>query len=86
MSDATGAADGELLEFLGSVDGEGEGWGEYLEDTDLGRVAASAPPPARPPQAASPPAPSPPAAPPPVAPPSRPAAPPARTPQPGSQP
>jgi hypothetical protein len=52
---AVGAAeaspDGELLEFLGSVDSEGDGWNEYLEDTEFKRVAT--PPPA-------PPAPSPP--------------------------
>jgi hypothetical protein len=55
MSGKDSAADGELLEFLGSVDGEGEGWGEYLEGTDIGRVApppvAAEPPPPPPPQA-----------------------------------
>ncbi|MCC7462725.1 MAG: hypothetical protein IT480_09740 [Gammaproteobacteria bacterium] len=73
MNSMDGAADGELLEFLGSVDSEGEGWSEYLEGTDVGRVAASQPVP--PPPARSPPA-SPPS--PPV--------PPVRAPQAGSQP
>ena len=42
------ALDGDLFEFLGSVDTEGDGWGEYLEGTDVSRVA--------PPSAATPPA------------------------------
>jgi hypothetical protein len=36
------ALDGDLLEFLGSVDAEGDGWGEYLERTDVNRVARPA--------------------------------------------
>jgi hypothetical protein len=44
---AEAAADGELLEFLGSVDAEGEGWSEYLEGTDVKRIAR--PPAAQPP-------------------------------------
>ena len=49
MSGTEHTADGELLEFLGSVDGEGEGWGEYLEGTDIGRVAPPPVPPGPPP-------------------------------------
>ena len=33
------AVDADLLEFLGSVDSGGEGWHEYLENTDLEKVA-----------------------------------------------
>jgi hypothetical protein len=39
--------DTDLLEFLGSVDGEGEGWGEFLGNANLDR-AAPAPTPAPP--------------------------------------
>ena len=46
---AEAALDGDLLEFLGSVDAEGDGWGEYLERTDVSRVAR--PPGATPPEA-----------------------------------
>jgi hypothetical protein len=90
MSGTETTADGELLEFLGSVDGEGEGWGEYLEDTDLRRAGpppvASPPPAAAPPggpAASRPPAPAPPTSVPPTP---APAAPPARPPRQGSQP
>lgn len=50
---AEAALDGELLEFLGSVDAEGDGWGEFLERTDVSRVAqppAATPPGAQPSQ------------------------------------
>lgn len=50
---AEAAPDGDLLEFLGSVDAEGDGWGEYLEGTDVNRVArppAATPPGAQPQQ------------------------------------
>lgn len=33
------AVDADFLEFLGSVDSGGEGWHEYLENTDLEKVA-----------------------------------------------
>jgi len=45
---AEAALDGDLLEFLGSVDAEGDGWGEYLERTDVSRVTR--PPAATPPE------------------------------------
>lgn len=35
--------DGDLLEFLGSVDSEGPGWSEYLERTDVSKVAKQSP-------------------------------------------
>jgi len=35
--------DGDLLEFLGSVDAEGPGWSEYLERTDVSKVAKQIP-------------------------------------------
>lgn len=56
MSGTEITADGDLLEFLGSVDGEGEGWSEYLEDTDLRRAVpppTASPPPAHPPRQGS---------------------------------
>jgi len=40
--------DGDLLEFLGSVDSEGPGWSEYLERTDVSKVAKQSPPGATP--------------------------------------
>jgi hypothetical protein len=33
--------DGDFLEFLGSIDAEAVGWGEYLERTEISTVAAS---------------------------------------------
>ena len=52
--------DPEFLEFLGSIDSEGEGWGEFLSNTDLERRApAPRPPPARKPPPAAAPAPPP---------------------------
>jgi len=63
------APDPGLLEFLGSLDAEGSGWSDYLENTDLGKVAK----PARPAKPATPaPAPSPPPERPPAPPPARP--------------
>lgn len=55
--------DSDLLEFLGSVDAEGNGWSEYLERTNLDKVSkapvakkpATAPPATKPVKAASPP-------------------------------
>lgn len=35
------AVDADFLEFLGSVDSGGKGWHEYLENTDLEKVAQS---------------------------------------------
>jgi len=35
---ASAAADADLLEFLGSVDSEEDGWHDYLEQTDLDKV------------------------------------------------
>ena len=35
---AGAAADADLLEFLGSVDSDEDGWHDYLEDTDLDKV------------------------------------------------
>lgn len=46
-----GSPDADLLEFLGSLDSETtDGWHEYLENTDLDRVAdrARTSPPAKP--------------------------------------
>ena len=40
---APGAADAELLEFLGSVDSDEPGWHDYLEHTDLERVIHAPP-------------------------------------------
>ena len=41
------AIDPDFLEFLGSVDSEGEGWAEFLGNTDLDRPAPKPKPPAR---------------------------------------
>ncbi len=60
MSGTDSADEGELLEFLGSIDQEGEGWSEYLEDTDVSRPRQPpAAPPAAPPSQAPPRAPQP---------------------------
>lgn len=40
---AEAALDGDLLEFLGSVDSEGDGWGDYLARTDVSRVSPPSP-------------------------------------------
>ena len=40
------APEEELLEFLGSLDAEGEEWTEYLTETDIEKVAESEPAPA----------------------------------------
>jgi hypothetical protein len=52
--------DPELLEFLGSVDSEGEGWADFLGSVELDKRTPPAPqvppaPPARKPEAAAPP-------------------------------
>jgi hypothetical protein len=33
--------DGDFLEFLGSIDAEAVGWGDYLERTEIATAAAS---------------------------------------------
>jgi len=58
--------DADLLEFLGSVDTDGGDWSDFLERTDLDKVAK----PAQPSKPAAP------TAPPPAPPPAKPAAPP----------
>jgi hypothetical protein len=45
-------ADDDLIEFLGSVDSDDEGWRQYLRRTGLQRPAAKKPPPAPPPSSA----------------------------------
>jgi hypothetical protein len=40
---AAPAVDAELLEFLGSVDSEEGNWSDFLEHTDLDRIAKPAP-------------------------------------------
>jgi len=50
------AVDADFLEFLGSLDSEGDGWGEFLGNTDLDKHAP-APPSRKPPAAAVPAAP-----------------------------
>ena len=46
------ALDADLLEFLGTLDTEGQGWSEYLAHTDVNRAvrAPAATPPAAQPQ------------------------------------
>jgi hypothetical protein len=45
-------ADDDLIEFLGSVDSDDEGWRQYLRRTGLQQPAAKKPPPAPPPSSA----------------------------------
>lgn len=61
------APDASLLEFLGSLDGEGSGWSEYLESAELGEAAKRR----TPPKPAKPPVPAPAPTVPPVLPPAR---------------
>jgi hypothetical protein len=42
---ATETADAELLEYLGSVDAEGQEWMDYLAHTDIAQVAKVKQPP-----------------------------------------
>jgi len=42
---ASETADAELLEYLGSVDAEGQEWMEYLAHTDIAQVAKAKKPP-----------------------------------------
>lgn len=51
------AIDTDFLEFLGSIDDEGDGWSEFLESKDPSQTAPPPAPPvaAKPPVAASPP-------------------------------
>jgi hypothetical protein len=49
-----GPVDPDFLEFLGSVDSEGEGWGEYLGNVDLERRTPPAPPARKPEPAPAP--------------------------------
>jgi hypothetical protein len=41
----TEPTDAEFLEYLGSVDVEGQDWMDYLSHTDISRVAKAKPPP-----------------------------------------
>ena len=45
-------ADDDLIEFLGSVDSDDEGWEQYLRRMGMQRPAAKKPPPAPPPSSA----------------------------------
>lgn len=47
-SPASPVPEEELLEFLGSLDAEGEEWAEYLTETDIEKVAESETAPAAP--------------------------------------
>ena len=42
---AADTADAELLEYLGSVDAEGQEWMEYLTHTEIAQVAKAKRPP-----------------------------------------
>ena len=45
-------ADDDLIEFLGSVDSDDEGWRQYLRRTGMQQPRARKPPPAPPPSSA----------------------------------
>jgi hypothetical protein len=47
--------DTDLLEFLGSIDSEGEGWSEFLGHADLDKPKAPTKPPAAKPEPPKPP-------------------------------
>ena len=49
------AIDADFLEFLGSIDVGEDGWGEYLEGTDLEKIIKA---PVKPPQSRPPPPPT----------------------------
>lgn len=55
------SVDTDFLEFLGSIDDEGDGWSEFLESKDPSQAAPPPVPPvaAKPPASAAPPAKSP---------------------------
>jgi hypothetical protein len=47
-------ADDDLIEFLGSVDSDDEGWKQYLRSTGMQRPAAKKPAPPPPPPSSAP--------------------------------